>query len=87
MFVYTQQSKTINDAGDFIGSLPYRLQGIAGRATYSWHDRYFAEFNIGYNGGENFPKSKRFGTFPAFGVGWVLSNEKFWEPIQNVFHS
>ena len=85
MFVYTQQSKTINDAGDFIGSLPYRLQGIAGRATYSWHDRYFAEFNIGYNGGENFPKSKRFGTFPAFGVGWVLSNEKFWEPIQNVF--
>ena len=50
-------------------------------ATYSWKDRYFAEFNIGYNGAENFSPKHRFGTFPAFGVGWVVSNEKFWQPL------
>ena len=57
------------------------MMGIAGRATYSWKDRYLAEFNIGYNGAENFSPKHRFGTFPAFGVGWVVSNEKFWQPL------
>lgn len=84
MGIYTQQSRTVNDAGDIVGSIPYRLQGMAGRATYSWKDRYFGEFNIGYNGGENFPKDRRFGTFPAVGVGWVLSNESFWEPLNKI---
>lgn len=84
MGIYTQQSRTVNDAGDIVSSIPYRLQGMAGRATYSWKDRYFAEFNIGYNGGENFPKERRFGTFPAMGVGWVLSNENFWKPLNNI---
>lgn len=82
MVVYTQQSRNVNNAGDIISAIPYRLQGLAGRATYSWKDRYFGEFNIGYNGGENFPKEKRFGTFPALGVGWVLSNEPFWKPLE-----
>ena len=45
------------------------MMGIAGRATYSWKDRYFAEFNIGYNGAENFSPKNRYGTFPAYGVG------------------
>lgn len=84
MGIYTQQGRTVNDAGDIVGSIPYRLQGMAGRATYSWKDRYFGEFTIGYNGGENFPKDKRFGTFPAVGAGWVLSNESFWEPLNTI---
>ena len=25
---------------------------------------------------------RRFGVFPAFGVGWAVSNEKFWAPVQ-----
>src|SRR5690625_6035592 len=36
------------------------------------------EFNIGYNGSENFPKKNRFGVFPAVAAGWLVSNEKFW---------
>lgn len=41
-----------------------------------------AEFNIGYNGSENFAPDKRFGTFPAGSFGWVVSEEKFWKPIK-----
>lgn len=82
MIIYTQQGRNVNHAGSIIDAIPYRLQGLAGRATYSWRDRYFGEFNIGYNGGENFPKEKRFGTFPAFGLGWVASNETFWKPLE-----
>jgi TonB-linked SusC/RagA family outer membrane protein len=70
-------------AGDFSGSIPRRYMGLAGRATYSYDDRYFLEFNAGYNGSENFAPSKRFGFFPALGVGWVISNEKFYQSIEN----
>ena len=81
LFLFNQQSKLLYPKGTLEDAIPYRMMGIAGRATYSWKDRYFAEFTIGYNGAENFSPKHRFGTFPAFGVGWVVSNEKFWQPL------
>ena len=56
--------------------------GLAGRATYSYKDRYFGEFNFGYNGSENFAPGKRFGFFPSIAVGYMISNEPFWESIK-----
>jgi hypothetical protein len=48
-----------------------------GRATYDYDGRYLAEVNVGYNGTENFAPGKRFGFFPAYSLGWVASQEKF----------
>ena len=62
------------DKGD---KLPYRNQGIAGRAAYTFDDRYVAEFNFGYNGSENFAPGKRYGFFPSAAIGWVISEEPF----------
>lgn len=62
-------------------SLPFRNLGLAGRATYSFNDRYFVEFNFGYNGSERFSSNNRYGFFPTIGAAWVPSNEAFW--IQN----
>jgi TonB-linked SusC/RagA family outer membrane protein len=59
------------------GEIPYNVLGVAARATYGYDDRYLAEFNMGYNGSEQFAPGKRFGFFPAASVGWVLSNENF----------
>lgn len=59
--------------------LAKRYQGIVGRVTYGFDDRYLAEFNFGYNGSENFASGKRFGFFPAMSLGWIVSNEKFME--------
>ncbi len=66
-------------SGSSIGALPYRNQGLAGRVTYSYDDRYFIEGNFGYNGSENFAPGKRFGFFPAGAIGWMISNEKFFK--------
>jgi TonB-linked SusC/RagA family outer membrane protein len=55
----------------------YADQGLVGRVTYDYDKRYFGEFNIGYNGSENFKDGMRYGTFPAFAAGWMLSNENF----------
>jgi TonB-linked SusC/RagA family outer membrane protein len=73
-------------AGDFTSSIPFRQIGLAARATYSYNDRYFAELNIGYNGAELFSPRNRYGTFPAFGLGWVPSNEQFFKPLLNVIN-
>ncbi len=63
--------------GNALTRLPYRRLGIVGRATYAYKNKYLAEVNIGYNGSENFAPGHRFGLFPAFSVGWVASEESF----------
>ncbi len=59
------------------GEIPYNVLGIAGRAVYNYDDRYFGEFNMGYNGSEQFAPKKRFGFFPAASIGWLVTNEDF----------
>lgn len=71
-FVYLQ-SETVNNNS----TLPYRSQGIAGRATYNFDSRYILEGNFGYNGSENFAAGHRWGFFPSVAAGWVVSNEPF----------
>lgn len=83
MFMYYQRDYINGNADNSILALPYRKQGIAFRATYAYNDRYMGEFNMGYNGSENFPKGKRFGFFPAGAMGWLVSNESFFEPLKN----
>nr|WP_236264041.1 TonB-dependent receptor [Dysgonomonas sp. Marseille-P4677] len=70
------------DKGD---DLPYRNQGFAGRFSYTLNSRYIAEFNFGYNGSENFAKGKRFGFFPSVAAGWIMSEEPFMQPLNNLF--
>lgn len=57
--------------------IPNGFQGVVGRATYEYDGRYLTEFSFGYNGTENFAEGKRFGFFPAYSVGWVISEESF----------
>jgi TonB-linked SusC/RagA family outer membrane protein len=65
-------------------SLPHRNMGISGRATYAYDNRYFTEFNFGYNGSERFAKQERFGFFPSVGAAWTVSNENFWTDNNNL---
>ncbi|MDR1091522.1 MAG: TonB-dependent receptor [Prevotella sp.] len=82
LLLFNQRERNNIVPEDALSSLPYRNQGLAGRVTYAFNDRYFAEFNMGYNGSENFSPGKRFGFFPAGAIGWLVSNEKFWEPLR-----
>lgn len=76
-----------NQSKEYLPTLEYNLpravMGIVGRVTYSYASRYLAEFNMGYNGSENFPADKRFGFFPAFSLGWVISEEP-WFPKNDI---
>jgi TonB-linked SusC/RagA family outer membrane protein len=63
--------KFIND------QTPFATEGLVGRLTYDYNKRYLAEINIGFNGSENFAPGKRYGLFPAFAAGWIITNEPF----------
>lgn len=58
-----------------IQGIDRRHQGLAGRFTYGYANRYFVDFNFGYNGSENFAKHNRFGFFPAYSAAWNLGEE------------
>lgn len=84
MLIGTMRSQLNAAANDLQTSLPYRNQGMSGRFTYGYDNRYLAEFNFGYNGSERFAKNNRYGFFPSVGVAWNVHSEKFWEPVSGV---
>lgn len=72
-----QKVKTADVGDDIMKAIARRSQGFSGRATYAYDYRYFAEFNFGYTGSENFMSGHQFGFFPAISVGWNIAEEKF----------
>lgn len=84
MLLYNQKVYNTNSGEGEYNVIPFKNQGLAGRFTYNYSNKYFAEFNFGYNGSENFARNKRFGFFPAVAAGWYISEEDFWENIRPV---
>lgn len=84
MMLFNQSDEINTKATNIEEALPYRFRGLAGRFTYSFDDRYFGEFNFGYNGSENFAPKNRYGFFPSVGLGWVISNEPFFRGATEV---
>lgn len=66
-------------------SLPTRNVSLSGRFSYNFDSRYLAEFAFGYNASERFSKRNRWGFFPSFGAGWVISNEPMFASLRSVF--
>ena len=85
--VLYNQSKTYypwDSDNSLYQSIPKGYVGLVGRVTYDYATKYLLDFNIGYNGSENFAPGKRYGLFPSVSVGWIPSQEKWWEPLKNV---
>ena len=66
--------------------LPTGYINYVGRITYGYKSKYLAEFNAGYNGSVQFAEGKRYGFFPAFSLGWVVSEEGFWNKKSKIFN-
>ncbi len=82
LVLYNQSKEYYFGSQDTYKDIPRTYVGLVARVTYDWKNRYMAEFNFGYNGSENFAPGKRFGAFPAGSIGWVMSDEKFFEPLK-----
>ncbi|KRD10101.1 SusC/RagA family TonB-linked outer membrane protein [Flavobacterium sp. Root901] len=54
-----------------------KLASYLGRFQYKLLDRYLLTGTVRRDGSSNFGKDYRWGTFPAFGAGWIISKESF----------
>ncbi len=75
--LYNQQKRWYPDLSQ--SDIPTAYMGLVGRLTYDYAMKYLFDFNLGYNGSENFAPGKRFGLFPAASIGWVASEESFFK--------
>lgn len=76
-FNQDSQVFTVGTGDDIKKGIARRHLGLAGRVSYNWNYRYFADFNFGYNGSENFADGHRFGFFPAVSAAWNVAEEPF----------
>ena len=86
MLIGYMSSYEKGNSGSLSSSLPQRNEGVSGRFTYGYDDRYLTEFSFGYNGSERFAEMNRFGFFPSFGLAYRISNEKFFEPLKKTIN-
>ncbi len=54
----------------------YREDWVS-RLTYDYNSKYLFEVNGAYNGSEQFGPGYRFAFFPSVALGWMVTNEKF----------
>lgn len=54
-----------------------RLLSYFGRAQYKLMDKYLVTATLRRDGTSQYQKDYRWGNFPSFGLGWVVSNESF----------
>ena len=64
----------VNYSGDFFD---YKRQNLGLRANYTYGRRYIVEGAFNYCGSQSYAPDNRFKVFPAFGAGWLLSEESF----------
>lgn len=57
----------------------YARRNYFGRISYNYKETYLFDYNMRYDGSQNFPEGRRMGLFPGASAGWVLSNENFWK--------
>lgn len=70
------------DAGDSFGE--WTVLGYFGRLNYNYMQKYLLEINGRVDGSSRFPKGNRYGFFPSFSAGWVVSEESFMDSLDHV---
>lgn len=63
----------------------YSLMSYFGKVNYVYDDRYLASVTLRRDGSSRFSKDNRWGVFPAFNLGWRLSQEAFMENYKDLF--
>ncbi|MDQ3015108.1 MAG: TonB-dependent receptor [Bacteroidota bacterium] len=54
------------------------LLSYFGKANYAFDDRYLFSATFRADGSSRFGKNNRYGYFPSFSAGWIISHEDFW---------
>lgn len=61
------------------GAAKNALMSYFGKINYTYDNKYLASFTIRRDGSSRFGSNNRYGTFPAFSLGWRVSQEGFFK--------
>ena len=81
---YLNNIKLVNATDATLTGKPNDEEYLAswfGRLTWDWNEKYMATVTLRHDGSSIFTDGKRWGTFPSVSAGWVITNEKFMEPV------
>jgi TonB-linked SusC/RagA family outer membrane protein len=56
----------------------HRIASLFARLNYNYDEKYLAEAIIRRDGSSRFGPNNKYGVFPSFSLGWVVSRESFW---------
>jgi len=84
--ILDQASGALNTERKQVGDWyrPYRSRGVIGRFSYDYQTKYLFNFNFRYDGSQYFAPDKRWGFFPSFALGWIVTKENFMSKISKV---
>lgn len=57
----------------------HKLTSLFSRLNYNYKEKYLLTGVIRRDGSSRFGANNKFGVFPSFSAGWVLSKEEFWK--------
>ena len=60
------------------------VTSLFARATYDYKEKYLFTGIVRRDGSSRFGDNNKYGTFPSFSVGWVLTKEDFWKENNTV---
>lgn len=63
------------------------MVSVFGRASYNYKDRYLVNATLRADGSSKFARGKQWGYFPSASAAWRISEEKFMEPLKDVFQN
>lgn len=70
-------------ASAYGGASDWSMASFYGRLNYDYDDKYLFEATGRYDGSSRFVDGQKWGFFPSVSAGWVISKEKFMEPIED----
>ena len=87
-YAYLSNGTATNSEGGLsVSGTPWdqeRMVSYFGRVGWNYKETYMATATVRRDGSSRFAKGHRFGTFPSISAGWVVTNEKFMEPVTSV---
>jgi len=73
------ETQYLNGHGGYDSPMQGSIASFFARANWNYDEKYMATAIIRADGSSNFARGKRWGYFPSFSAGWVITNEKFME--------
>ena len=88
MDLMTEELSSFNFAKGEVTDLSESIKTVAtngffGRVNYDWNGRYLFEVSVRADASSRFAPGYRWAVTPGGSFGWRMSEEPFWEPIQD----